>query len=93
MFDAEFTHEGDKCTFEVLMERAGLKDAALAAIGQIVHDIDLKDAKFGREEAPGLARLIEGVALTSKDDDERIARGGATFDDLYGYFRKQRGRR
>ena len=93
MFEAEFTHEGDKCTFEVLLQRAGLKDAALAVIGEIVHDIDLKDGKFGREEAPGVARLIEGVALTSKDDDERLARGGATFDDLYGYFRKQRGGR
>ena len=24
MFEAEFTHEGDRCTFEVLLERAGL---------------------------------------------------------------------
>ncbi len=50
MFEAEFTHEGDRCTFEVLLARAGLADPALAAIGEIVHDIDLKDAKFGREE-------------------------------------------
>jgi hypothetical protein len=43
MFDAEFTHEGDKCSFEVLVERFGLRDAGLRAIAQIVHDIDLKD--------------------------------------------------
>ena len=49
MFEAEFTHEGDKCTFEVLLERAGLKDSALRAIAEIIHDIDLKDDKFGRE--------------------------------------------
>ena len=41
MFEAEFTHEGDKCTFEVLLERAGLKDSALRAIAEIIHDIDL----------------------------------------------------
>jgi hypothetical protein len=93
MFDAEFTHEGDKCTFEVLLERARLKDAALAAVAQIVHDIDLKDGKFSRDEAAGIARLIAGIAMTSKDDDERLARGGAVFEDLYGYFSRKRGAR
>ena len=53
MFDAEFTHEGDRCSFEVLLARIGLDDPALTAIAEIVHDIDLKDEKFGREEAAG----------------------------------------
>ena len=48
MFKAEFTHEGDKCSFEVLLERIGLNDPALVSIAEIVHDIDLKDSKFGR---------------------------------------------
>ena len=40
MFEAEFTHEGDRCTFEVLLSRGGLeRDPGLAAIGEIVHDI------------------------------------------------------
>ena len=54
MFDAEFTHVGDRCTFEVLQAAAGIEDTALDAIAQIVHDIDLKDAKFGREEVGGI---------------------------------------
>jgi hypothetical protein len=91
MFEAEFTHEGDRCTFEVLIERCGLaKDGALGAIAQIVHDIDLKDAKFDRDEAPGIARLIAGIAMANKDDEERIRRGSAVFDDLYEYYRKKR---
>src|SRR5262249_27879711 len=45
MFQAEFTHEGDKCTFEVLLGRTALKDPALRAIGEIIHDIDLRDNK------------------------------------------------
>src|SRR5262249_3014703 len=65
MFDAEFTHEGDKCTFEVLVERAGLKDSALRAIAEIIHDVDLKDNKFGREEAAGIRTLIDGIAVTT----------------------------
>jgi hypothetical protein len=90
MFEAEFTHEGDRCTFEVLLGRAGLNDPALNAIGEIVHDIDLKDEKFGREEAAGIRSLIAGICAPDRDDAERIARGGAVFDDLYESFRKKR---
>ena len=91
MFEAEFTHEGDLCTFEVLLSRMELPDPALAAIGQIVHDIDLKDTKFGREEAAGIRTLIAGICASTGRDEERIARGAAVFEDLFDYFRKQRG--
>jgi len=91
MFEAEFTHRGDRCTFEVLLEHAGLVDPALQAIAEIVHDIDLKDAKFGREEASGIKTLIAGVTKTHADDEGRIAAGGAILDNLYAYFPKKRG--
>jgi hypothetical protein len=90
MFEAEFTHEGDMCTFEVLLRAAGLSEAALGAIGEIVHDIDLKDAKFGREEAAGIARLIDGLVIASRDDNLRLERGFGVFDDLNAYFSKRR---
>jgi hypothetical protein len=90
MFEAEFTHEGDRCTFEVLLERAALRDRALTAIAEIVHDIDLKDSKFSREETSGIANLITGLSMGDKTDDQRITRGAAVFDDLYEYFRKRR---
>jgi len=86
MFEAEFTHEGDRCTYEVLLRRSGLKDTALVAIGEIVHDIDLKDGKFARDEAGGIARLIEGFAASGMADPQRVERGGGLFDDLYAYF-------
>ena len=91
MFEAEFTHEGDLCTFEVLLTRAGLADPALAAIAKIVHDIDLKDGKFGREETSGIAHLITGLTMTHREDEKRLERGASVFDDLYGYFRKKPG--
>ena len=91
MFEGEFTHEGDRCSFEVLLARAGLSDSALQAIGEIVHDIDLKDGKFGREEAAGIAHLIAGLAMANEDDEQRIAQGGPVFDNLYQYFRTKRG--
>jgi hypothetical protein len=92
MFEAEFTHEGDRCTFEVLLARLGVADPALTTISEIVHDIDLKDGKFGRDETSGIARLIEGIAMLSKDDGQRLDRGVTVFDDLYESFRRK-GRR
>lgn len=90
MFEAEFTHEGDRCTLEVLIERTGLNEAALGRIAEIVHDIDLKDSKFGRQETPGIEQLIAGIAMGHKDDETRLARGAAVFDDMYEYFKRKR---
>jgi hypothetical protein len=89
MFEAEFTHAGDRCTFEVLLARSNLNDPALAAIAQIVHDIDMRDGKFGRDETGGIASLIKGIAAVHNDDELRIARGATVFDNLYAYFRQE----
>jgi hypothetical protein len=90
MFDAEFTHEGDNCSFEVLMAHSALHDPALQSIAEIVHEIDLKDEKFGREETAGVRALINGICTDTHDDEERIARGSAIFDNLYSSFRKKK---
>jgi hypothetical protein len=86
MFQGEYTHEGDRCTFETLLLRFGLTDPALRALGEIVHDVDCKDDKFGRPEAAGIASLIDGLALAYLDDAERLERGGAVFEGLYAYI-------
>lgn len=90
MFEAEFTHDGDRCTFEVLRRRFELDDPALKPIAEIVHDIDLKDSKFGRPEVVGLDRLIAGICMATRDDESRLEQGRAVFDGLYEYFRKKR---
>jgi hypothetical protein len=90
MFEAEFTHEGELCTFEVLLRRFGLKDPALRPIAEIVHDIDLKDARFARPEALGLDRLIAGIAMRHKEDDARLREGGAVCEALYEYFKRKK---
>jgi len=86
MFEAEFTHEGDLCTFEVLARLAGRDDAALRCVAEVVHDIDLKDGKFGRVETEGVANLLAGIVSGTDDDERRIERGSALFDDLYRFF-------
>lgn len=86
MFDAEFTHEGDLCTFEVLVRRFGLADPALRHVAEIVHDVDLKDAKYGREEAAGVGQLVAGIAAAHPADEDRLERGAAMFADLYANY-------
>ena len=91
MYRGEFTHVGDRCTFETLLARFGLEsDPALAAIGEIVHDIDCKDEKFGREEAAGIAAVVRGIALGTDDDAQRVERGALVFDGLYDQRQRRR---
>ena len=83
MFDAEFTHEGDRCTFETLLARFGIDDPALDVIAEIVHDIDLKDGKFNRLEVSGVESVIAGIARAYESDADRVVNGSAIFDALY----------
>ncbi len=93
MFEAEFTHVGDRCTFEVLVERMGLRDPALAAIGEIIHDLDLRDDKFGREETAGVRSTIDGICTIARDDDQRIAAASPMLDGLYSHYALDRRRK
>ena len=90
MFDGEYTHEGEHCTFETLLARFRLRDPALRAIAEIVHDIDCKDERFAREEAPGIDSLVRGIARANADDATRVERATALWDDLYTHFHEAR---
>jgi hypothetical protein len=86
MMGADFTHEDDRCTFETLVRRIAPGDAALARVAEIVHDIDIKDGKFGRPEARGVEQLLWGMLAANPDDEARLARGFVLLDDLYQSF-------
>ena len=83
MFEGEFTHDGNRCTFEVLLGVLERPDAALAAIGQIVHDLDLRDEKYQRPETAGVAAMIAGIVSRFDDDHRRLAESAPLFDALY----------
>jgi hypothetical protein len=89
MFEAEFTHEGPLCTFEVLLSRVDTEDPALRRIADMVHDVDLRDAQFGREETVGFAALITGICLQHRDDDARLEAGGIMLDAFYRAFQQR----
>jgi hypothetical protein len=91
MYEAELTHEGDRCTFEVLVGYFCPGDAALQALAEIIHDIDLKDDKFARPEAKGLDLVISSIAVPERDDESRLGRSAILFDDLYQHLRRKLG--
>lgn len=81
--DADISHQGEDCTFETLVNRFGFKSEAIDDVAEIVHDVDLKDAKFNRLEAAGLETILKGLAATHAGDQELMERGFALFDNLF----------
>jgi hypothetical protein len=90
MYEGECTHEGDRCTFEVMVDRLGIADRALTPIAEIVHALDLKDEKYNRPETAGLGVLLSGIVMAHASDKERLEKGGELFDALYEYFQRQK---
>jgi len=82
---AEFTHVGNKVTFEVLMASFGLEeDAGLARLAAMVHFLDVGGIPVG--EAAGFAAVVEGARATHKNDDDLLKTISPVLDSLYAAF-------
>ena len=79
----DFTHVDDLCTFEVLVQSFGLADHGLARLGEIVHDIDIKDGRFAAAEAPTVELIFRGIRNRNLPDPEALEQGMAVFEALY----------
>ena len=88
MFGGEFSHVGQACTFETLCRAFAIDEPAVARIAGIVHDLDLKDDRFGAPECATVAALIEGLQLGNADDHELLAHGIVLFDSLHRSFER-----
>jgi hypothetical protein len=86
MYTGDFGHHGERCTFETLAGRFALRDPAVAAIAQIVHDLDMKEARYTRPEAPAVGKLVEGLRQMHKDDGALLEQGIAMFEALSRSF-------
>jgi len=86
MYTGDFGHHGELCTFETLVARFALRDPAVASIAQIVHDLDMKEARYNRPEAPAVGRLVEGLRQMHKNDDALLEQGMAMFEALSRSF-------
>jgi hypothetical protein len=83
MAGVDFGHHGEDCTFETLLRRTGLRDRKLAILAEIVHEADIKDQKFARDEARGIDLALRALLSAIKDDHEALAQGMTLFDGLY----------
>jgi len=88
MLDGDFTHRGDDCTFETLIKSFRVQDKAAHKIGEMIHDADLDDAKFERNECIGVDRVLKGWAREGLSDQEILRRGFQCFDALYAFLRR-----
>jgi hypothetical protein len=89
MLDAEFSHHGNFCTFEMLIRRFSISDKSLVKIGEMIHDADLDDARFQRVEAIGIDRVLKGWAKEGLPDEEILRRGFQCFDALYTFLQRR----
>ena len=83
MQGGEFTHHGDLCTFEVLVRSFGIKDKVVRKIAEIVHDLDLKDDKYGNAAGSGIEEVLTGIRKTVKNDADMLEKGIAVFEMMY----------
>ena len=89
MYEGGFGHRGDDCTFETLIKAFRLRDKIVQVMGQIVHDADLFDEKFGRREGFGIDEVMKGWAQQNLSDAELLERGMQLAEGLYQSLRKR----
>jgi hypothetical protein len=75
MYAGEFSHKGGACTLEVLVRRFGIQDPAVDWLCRVVHDVDLRDDRYGEPEAAGVAALVEGLRARHSDDRRLLEQG------------------
>jgi hypothetical protein len=83
MYGGGFGHEGDRCTFETLVVTFDISDPAVGRLAAAVHDLDLKDQKFGAPEAATLGAAIDGLQMSCPDDHQLLGQGMILFEALY----------
>lgn len=86
MRGVELGHREGRCSFESILVKYGLQDAALERLGAIVHEADLGDERYEAPEAPGLDAVIRALGRT-RSDPELLAITGPIYDALYERYR------
>ena len=82
---AEFTHAGNRVTYEVLLASFGLADdPALASIGAAVRMLDIGGIPV--PDAKGLETVLRGVKQRTRSDDGAIREAAKIFELFYGAY-------
>jgi hypothetical protein len=81
--EAGFGHHGGDCTFETLEKVFRIRDPRVMVIGQMIHDADLLDDRFGRKEGYGVDEILKGWAQQGLADEKLLERGMELIGGLY----------
>lgn len=82
--DVEFTHYGDKCTFDCIIQKYAIKDPAVLVMAPIVRGADTDTPHIAKEVARLLA-ISSGLADNITDDYELLEKGMMLYDALYSW--------
>jgi hypothetical protein len=83
---ADFTHVGNRVTFEVLLASFGLdSDPALHRLSATVHYLDVGGIPVA--DANGLEMVLKGARDSARSDDELVLAAGKVFDHVYSAYR------
>jgi len=82
--EVEYSHYGDRCTFDYIIEKHKLKDPALSLIATIVRGADT-DRHDLASQASGLWAISAGLSYNITNDQELLERGIIIYDALYSW--------
>jgi len=85
--DVEFTHVGERCSFDAFLEKFHLRDAALDKLATIVRGADTSRLDLA-PQAPGLLAISQGLSLNFRNDHEMLEHGMVIYDALYAWCRQ-----
>jgi hypothetical protein len=80
--DVEFSHDGERCSFDAFLKAYHLEDPALAQLAVIVRGADTARLDLA-PQAAGLAAISLGLARRFVDDHELLRHGMVVYDALY----------
>jgi rhodanese-related sulfurtransferase len=80
--DVEFSHDGDKCSFDAFLRLYNLRDPALDQLALIVRGADTNRLDLAPQCA-GLAAVSLGLSRNFRDDHEMLEHGMVVYDALY----------
>ena len=86
---AELSRKGDKVTFDAILEKYGLSDAALHNLALIVREADIRGDASVSPEAPGFRAIIHGFFLLNMPDSDTLKLELPIFDALYRFCQRK----
>ena len=81
---AEYSHEGDRCTFDYIVKKHHINDRAVEQLAVIVRGADT-DSFMLAPEAAGLWAISAGLSYNIKDDQKQLELGMKIYDALYSW--------